>query len=127
MTRDLSIKQGGGLRQKGKTMKTMNEKNRRSRFGNMIIASWNRKTNDFVYFAFWCSHVPGREGELTPVFTDDPAEAMQFVYADKARSVIAQIRETWPHMKLFDAPAIWTQCDMGRRLLRACFGEIPEE
>ena len=64
---------------------------------------------------------------MTPVFTSDHKEAMQFVYADKAKAVIEQIKETWPEMKLFDAPAVWTMCDTGRRLIRAIFGRYEDE
>jgi len=60
---------------------------------------------------------------MVPVFTSDHEEAMQFVYADKAKAVIEQINETWPEMKLFDAPAVWMMCDTGRRLIRAIFGK----
>lgn len=108
-------------------MATMINEKRRGKFGNMIIGSWNKKGEGFVWFSFWCTHVPGREGQMTPVFTADPREAMQFVYTDTPKSVIAQINETWPEMKLFDVPASWPLCDTGRRLIRAMFGQLPEE
>jgi len=107
-------------------MTTMIDETRRNKLGNMMIGSWDKNKNGFVWFSFWCTHVLGREGQMTPVFTDDPNEAMQFIYADTPKSVISQINETWPDMKLFDAPAIWAMCDTGRRLLRAIFGEITE-
>lgn len=112
---------------KAKAMTTQIDKTRLNKFGNMVIGAWNKSSNDFVWFMCWCTHVPGREGQMTPVFTADHKEAMQFVYADKAKSVIAQIKETWPEMKLFDAPAVWAMSDTGRRLIRAIFSEIPEE
>ena len=108
-------------------MTTKIDETRRNKFGNMMIGAWNKNSNSFVWFMSWCTHVPGREGQMTPVFTADYAEAMQFVYADKAKSVIAQIQETWPEMKLFDVPAVWAMCDTGRRLIRAIFGETPKD
>jgi hypothetical protein len=112
---------------KAKAMTTKIDETRRNKFGNMVIGSWNKNTNDFVWFMSWCTHVPGREGQMTPVFTSDREEAMQFVYADKAKAVIEQIKETWPEMKLFDTPAVWTMCDTGRCLIRAIFGRCEEE
>jgi len=103
------------------------DETRRNKFGNMIIGSWDRNSSNFVWFMCWCTHVPGREGQMTPVFTSDHKEAMQFVYADKAKSVIAQIKDTWPEMKMFDAPAAWAMCDTGRRLIKAIFGEFRED
>ncbi len=87
--------------------------------GNAVIGCVYQ--GDFLWFRMWCTHVPGHSGEMIPVFTEDPHEALQFVYPTKADAVIAQITKKYPDQKLFRARACEALSPAGRRLLKCIF------
>jgi hypothetical protein len=91
-----------------------------NKWGNMVIFSKNK--DDFVWFRGWCTHVPDREGEMVPVFSEDPRDAMQFLHSDKAKAVSQQIRDTFG-LDTNVCPAFTMYSDTGKRLLNAIFSK----
>ena len=98
----------------------MSTEGKKSKWGNMVIFAKHK--GGFIWFCEWCTHVPGREGEMVPVFCSDPHDAMQFLYPEKAHAVNQQIRDTFG-CETNVCPAFTMYSDAGKRLLNTIFYE----
>ena len=54
----------------------------------------------FLYFKYFCTHVPGREGKQTPVFTEDPKEALLMQDDEECETKERDINAEFPNVKL---------------------------
>ena len=54
----------------------------------------------FLYLKGFCTHVPGRDGKQTPVFTEDPREALLMQDDEECETVERDINTEYPNMKL---------------------------
>ena len=99
------------------------------RINSHVIVSLG--ADGFIYLRGWCKHVTGREGQETPVFTDDPKEAKRFEDSDVCEEVINQILAEWPLMRLHHCCANFPWQEYGLRNMHAMYGwpkgKDPEE
>ncbi len=87
-----------------------------------IVASGDGEKGQLLYFRGWCQHVPGEEGNPTPVFSEDPHDAVRFEDRNGALELIRQIREEHPGIDLNPVQAGWTRQRYGLRMIHAMFG-----
>lgn len=68
------------------------------RIESKVIVTLGKES--FLYFKGWCVYVPGREGKNTPVFSEDPKEAVLFGEEDGCEKVEREINAEFPNVKL---------------------------
>lgn len=94
---------------------------KRSKWGDMIVGCRDNE-NNFLWFRFWCKHIPGHEGEPMPVFSTDYRDALRFVYADMAEFTMEKISKEHEVQNLFIVPASMPESRAGRNLIRIMYG-----
>jgi hypothetical protein len=68
------------------------------RIGSKVIVVLGKES--FLYFEGFRTHVAGREGKQTPVFTEDPKLAMLMQDDEECETVERDINAEYPNMKL---------------------------
>ena len=99
---------------------------KRSEWGDMIVGCRD-KENRFLWFRFWCKHIPGHEGEPMPVFSTDYQDALRFVYSDMAEFTKEKIKTEHNVENLFVAPAFMLTSKSGMNLLKILYGPDLED
>ena len=65
---------------------------------NYILVS--KDVDGEYYFRHWCRHVPGRNGENTPVFSEEHDDAYVFDTVERAKRMAGLINHKYPGVKV---------------------------
>lgn len=76
----------------------------------------------FVYLRGYCEHVPEKEGEQTPIFSEYPSDAIRFESREKAVECAKKLMQDYPNLDLIPVQSGWTRTKNGLRMMHAMLG-----